>query len=510
MDSLMPSMPRADADVAPALSRDRIVAGRARGGSVLGFAWRPLIAASVLVATDWLAVFGCLAACWLMRNGPVLRLVPTLGPLLPFSRYIRDLYGLTPWILAFAEARLYTRRALFWDETRQVLRAATLAAVLVVFLSFAEHTAETLSRLVIAGVWLSSLVALPVTRYNTKRLLLKAGLWGKRVLILGAGETGAQVYDRIQANPVFGYEPVAFVDDDPHKIGEQQRGLVVRGPLSAIPELVRELAVKDVVVAMPRLPREQLLHVISLCEGHVESIRVVPDMFGLASVGVETEDLDGVLLLHMRWNLAKPWNQALKRAFDLLVATTGGVLLAPVLAVAALAIRLDSPGSVLFLQERIGRGRSLFRCVKFRTMYVDNAERLDAYLAHHPESRAEWEHFAKLKSFDPRVTRVGRLLRRVSLDELPQLVNVFRKQMSLVGPRPYLPSETERMGDFAETILKAPPGITGLWQVSGRNKLTFEQRLRLDEYYVRNWSLWMDVVVLVKTIRAVMRRDGAY
>jgi Undecaprenyl-phosphate galactose phosphotransferase WbaP len=225
---------------------------------------------------------------------------------------------------------------------------------------------------------------------------------------------------------------------------------------------------------------------------------------------VETEDLDGVLLLHMRWNLDKPWNRTLKRTFDLIVATVTGVLLAPLLAVVALAIRLDSPGAVLLLQERIGRGRSRFRCVKFRTMYVDNEERLRAYLAQHPESRAEWEHFAKLKSFDPRVTRVGRLLRRVSLDELPQLANVFRKQMSLVGPRPYLPSETERMGDFAETILKAPPGITGLWQVSGRNKLTFEQRLRLDEYYVRNWSLWMDTVVLVKTVGVVIGRDGAY
>jgi undecaprenyl-phosphate galactose phosphotransferase len=143
-------------------------------------------------------------------------------------------------------------------------------------------------------------------------------------------------------------------------------------------------------------------------------------------------------------------------------------------------------------------------------MYVDNEERLRAHLAQHPDSRAEWERFAKLKSFDPRVTPVGRLLRRISVDELPQLVNVFRKQMSLVGPRPYLPSETDRMGDRAETILKTSPGATGLWQVSGRNRLTFEERLHLDEYYVQNWSLWMDAVVLMKTIGAVLRRDGAY
>lgn len=469
-----------------------------------------MLAAGVLLVADWLAVFGCVAACWSARNGPVLRLFPTLGPLSPFPTYFRSLYGLAPWLFAFAAARLYTQRALFWEETRAVLRACTFAAVFAVALSFAEHTADTLSRLVIAGIWLATLIVVPLARYYTKRLLLHAGVWGKRVLIVGGGETAVQVYERIRTNPVLGYEPVAFVDDDPERRGREQHGLPVCGPLSAIPELTQRFAVKDVVIAMPQLPREQLLHLVSVCEGHIESIRVVPDMFGLASAGVEAEDLDGVLLLHMRWNLAKPWNLALKRAFDLLAATVTTLLLAPVLALVALAIRLDSPGPVFFLQNRLGRGRRSFQCIKFRTMYLDAEERLRAYVANHPESQAEWEQFAKLKTFDPRVTRVGWLLRRVSLDELPQLMNVLRGQMSLVGPRPYLPSETARMGDSVDTILKAPPGITGLWQVSGRNQLTFAQRLRLDEYYARNWSLWMDVVVLAKTIGAVLRRDGAY
>lgn len=506
----MQGIRRAEIDATPAADHPAATARTARRGTVLSFAWRPLIAASVLLLADWVAVGACLVVCWWVRSEPLLEVFPNLGPVLPFSTYVLSLYGLVPWLLAFAEARLYTQRKLFWDETRDVLRASTLAALFAVFLSFADRTAASLSRLVIAGVWLATLVVMPLVRYNTKRLLLKAGVWGKRVLILGAGETGIQMYDRIHANPVLGYEPVAFVDDDSRRWGTQQNGLPVCGPLDAVPQLVQEFAVKDVVVAMPHLPRERLLHLISRCEGHVESIRVVPDMFGLASAGVEAEDLDGVLLLHMRCNLAKPWNLAVKRAFDLFIAAATTVLFAPVLALVALAIRLDSPGPVFFFQERLGRGRRAFRCVKFRTMFVDGDQRLRRYLANHPESRAEWERFAKLRSFDPRVTRVGRVLRRISLDELPQLANVFRKEMSLVGPRPYLPSETERMSEFVETIIKAPPGMTGLWQVSGRNKLTFEQRLRLDEYYVRNWSLWMDVVVLVKTIGALLRRDGAY
>jgi Undecaprenyl-phosphate galactose phosphotransferase WbaP len=499
------------ADLDAAVAAERVLAAPAeRSWSFLGFAWRPLLAASVLIAVDWLTVFACLVLTWWFRSGPLLRLFPFLGPVLPFSEFLSGLYFLAPWTLAFAEAKLYTRRSLFWSEARQVLRACTLAALFAVFLSFAVRAAGELSRFVILGVWLMTLVAVPIVRHSTKRLLVSVGLWGKRVLILGAGETGLQVCERIRAYPSLGYEPVAFVDDDPQKIGKPEAGIMVRGPLTAIPDLVRELFVKDVVVALPRLPREQLLHVISTCEGHVESIRVVPDMFGLATVGVETEDLDGMLLLNMRWNLAKPWNLAMKRGFDLAVATGTLLVLSPLLVLAAVAIRLDAPGPVLYRQQRLGRGWGRFRCFKFRTMYRDNAERLEGYLSRHPEARTEWDHFAKLKAFDPRVTRVGRILRRFSFDELPQLLNVIRGEMSLVGPRPYLPRETDRMGDFAETILKAPPGITGLWQVSGRNELTFSQRLRLDEYYVRNWSLWLDITVLVKTIGAVMRRQGAY
>ena len=477
---------------------------------LLSVPWRSLGAASVLILVDWLTVGACLSLVWFVRQGPLLQLFPALGPIAPFSTFLTGLYFLLPWTLAFTEAGLYTRRTLFWGEARQTLRACTGAALFAVFLSFAARAAGELARLVIAGTWAATVVAVPVARHGAKRLMAVVGLWRKRVLIVGAGETGAQVYERIQAHPALGYEPVAFVDDDAAKIGGQLAGLPVRGPLGTIPELVRTLAVRDIVIALPRVPREELLHVISACEGHVESIRLVPDMFGLATVGVETEDLDGMLLLHMRWNLAKPWNLAVKRGFDLVVAGLTTVALMPLLAVAAVAIKLDSPGPVLYRQRRLGRGWQPFRCYKFRTMHRDNEQRLQAYLAANAAARADWERFAKLKVHDPRVTRVGRVLRRFSLDELPQLLNVFKGEMSLVGPRPYLPRETERMGDFAETILKAPPGITGLWQVSGRNELTFGQRLRLDEYYVRNWSLWLDIIVLVKTLGAVVRRHGAY
>ena len=475
-----------------------------------GDGWRWSVAAATMVTADWLAVLGSLWLCWALRNGVLLAWLPGLGRLSPFLQYVENLYFLLPWVLAFAEAGLYVRRVSFWDEVRQVSRACTIAALFSVFLSVAVHSERELSRLVIVSTWVLTLFVVPVVRHNVKIFIVGAGLWGRRVLILGAGKTGTRVCESIRTFRALGYEPVAFVDDDPAKIGGAHLGLPVRGPLASVPALVRELGVKDVVVAMPRLARERLLHVIKNCEGHVRSIRVVPDMLGLATVGVETQDLNGLLLLRLRWNLAKPWNVAIKRGFDVVVAGMALLLLSPLLAAIYAAIRLDSPGEAIFRQERLGNLWGRFSCAKFRSMYCDGDRRLHDYLESHPEVRSEWEQFAKLRAFDPRVTPVGRFMRRLSIDELPQLWNVLKGEMSLVGPRPYLPREVDMMGEAAETILKASPGMTGLWQVSGRNELSFGERLKLDEYYVRNWSLWMDLMVLARTFGVVLTARGAY
>jgi undecaprenyl-phosphate galactose phosphotransferase len=472
---------------------------------------RLAVALTLLAIVDWATVAACLLGVWHFREYVMPTMFPGLGPLLltPFE-YMQTLYFLLPWMIAFVETGLYTGRVLFWEEARRTLRACTLAALFAALVALATQTSIRLSRLVLVETWLATLFVLPIVRHHAKRAFAALGLWRQRVLILGAGETGGDVCERIQKNPVLGYHAVAFVDDAADQMPQGKCGLPVVGPLADAARFVREFRIGEVLIALPRLPRERLLQVISACEGYVTSIRLVPDMFGLATVGVETEDLDGVLVLHMRWNLARSWNLAVKRVFDLVVGVALSIVSLPVLLILALAVRLDSPGPVLFRQSRLGRGWTTFQCLKFRTMHVDAAERLERHLAADPAAREEWEHYAKLRTYDPRVTRVGRFLRRLSLDELPQLLNVLRGEMSLVGPRPYLPRERERMADLGDTIVKAPPGITGLWQVSGRNDLTFQQRLRLDEYYVRNWSLWLDVIVLMKTTGVLARGRGAY
>jgi Undecaprenyl-phosphate galactose phosphotransferase WbaP len=186
------------------------------------------------------------------------------------------------------------------------------------------------------------------------------------------------------------------------------------------------------------------------------------------------------------------------------------ILILSFMALFSLLIKLDSRGSVFFIQGRMGRNRSTFKCIKFRTMFIDGDVRLRDYLESNKAAKDEWGKFAKLRSFDPRVTRVGNFLRKLSLDELPQLFNVLLGQMSLVGPRPYLPQERKEIGKDPDLILETPPGISGLWQVSGRSELSFNERVALDTWYIRNWSLWLDAVILLKTFKAVLTGKGAY
>ncbi len=203
-------------------------------------------------------------------------------------------------------------------------------------------------------------------------------------------------------------------------------------------------------------------------------------------------------------------NEGLKRAFDIIISILLLPFILPIIGLIAILIKIDSEGPVFFIQDRLGKNGKKFKCIKFRTMYVNNDEILEDYLKRNPEKREEWNKYKKLKSFDPRVTRVGRFLRKTSLDELPQIFNVIKGDMSLVGPRPYLPKEETDMGYFKNTILLTKPGITGLWQVSGRNELEFKVRLILDERYVLNWSFWLDLLIMLKTIKVVLKREGAY
>jgi Undecaprenyl-phosphate galactose phosphotransferase WbaP len=236
---------------------------------------------------------------------------------------------------------------------------------------------------------------------------------------------------------------------------------------------------------------------------------VIPNISAATMLWVTPRDFGGTLGLEIPQKLLHPSSRVLKRIFDLLLATIVGIVSLPILVLVAILVKATSRGPVIYLQPRVGRNRRMFRACKFRTMVKDADEVLNDHLAQFPERQLEWRINRKLRN-DPRLTRAGRFLRRTSLDELPQLWNIFRGDMGLVGPRPIAEDELIRYGDSMELYTKVLPGITGLWQVSGRNDTTYEDRVHFDEYYVRNWSVWLDLWIVGRTVKTVISGEGAY
>ena len=234
---------------------------------------------------------------------------------------------------------------------------------------------------------------------------------------------------------------------------------------------------------------------------------VIPDLFGFATLGVPAKNLGGILGVEVRQQLLLPGPRLAKRVMDATLTSLGVFFVLPFLALIALLIKLDSKGPIFYSQNRLGKDGEFFKAYKFRTMHGDGESRLKSILDADPQLRAEYEIYHKLRK-DPRVTRIGRVLRKFSLDEFPQLLNVIIGDMSLVGPRPYIEREVTEMGGQEKIILRAPPGMTGMWQVSDRNATSFAQRVQIDVYYVRNWSPWLDIHILAKTFGVVVKGSG--
>ena len=430
----------------------------------------------------------------------------------PLVHYLSYWWLMLPLIILITMEGLYFRRRPFTLELKHIIKALLLCAGVMLALISLMQLSNYISRTVILLSVGIALFTIPLSRYIVKVMMFNAGIWGKKVLILGAAKTGTLISRNFKQDRFLGYRVTGFLDDDEAKAGASIEGTGVLGRIRDLHEILKKTTTLDVIIAMPSLSREKLLEIVEICEHSVESIKIIPDLFGIATIGAEIDSISEFLMINININLKKPWNIFLKKMLDLVLSTIVVMLGSPLYLALALAIRLDSPGPAFFLQKRLGgqSSRGRFPCIKFRTMHIDNQERLAKHFVDHPEAREEWEKFAKLKSGDPRVTRVGAWLRKTSLDELPQVFNVFRGEMSLVGPRPYLPREIEMMQHMEKTILVAKPGITGLWQVSGRNELSFKQRVAMDIYYVRNWSLWMDLIILARTIITVLTRRGAY
>jgi len=393
-----------------------------------------------LIIFDIAALFSSLFLAYIIRKEILFYVYPAFRvTTFPFEAYLVNYpYLLGLWVIILAYERLYTKRFVLAEEIKRLWKGASISFVIIMGLTFATHISLNVSRTVIIFGWALSLFFLPIFRLLVKNILTKAGVWQRNILILGAGRTGKVVLERVKKNKNMGYEPVGFLDDDEAKLGRKIDGVKVLGKLSEIKSWVKEKQVRDVMIAMPGVSREKLLEVVGLCEGVVDEIRVIPDMFGLATVGVKAEDLDGILLFDMEWNLAKPHNIFIKRIIDIILSSLVIGILSPLILFISIKIKRDSTGGVIFSQKRLWEEGKTFDFLKFRTMYLDEEKRLEHFLKENPRARKEWERFAKIRSADPRVTKFGSWLRKYGLDELPQLINVLKGEMSLAGPRPYL------------------------------------------------------------------------
>ena len=284
-------------------------------------------------------------------------------------------------------------------------------------------------------------------------------------------------------------------------------GVPIVGDLSLAPVLAQRLQIPYAVVAMPGVDSHKLLQIVERIGGKFSHLLIIPDLFGFATMGVPAKSLGGVLGVEVRQQLLLPGPRLAKRVTDVALTCMGGIFVLPFLVLIGLLIKLDSKGPIFYTQNRLGRDGTYFKAYKFRTMHGDGEARLKAILDADPALRAEYEIYHKLRK-DPRVTRIGRVLRKFSLDEFPQLLNVILGDMSLVGPRPYIERELTEMGGQEKIILRAPPGMTGMWQVSDRNATSFAQRCQIDVYYVRNWSPWLDIHILAKTFGVVIKGSG--
>jgi Undecaprenyl-phosphate galactose phosphotransferase WbaP len=478
----------------------------------VGFLPRQVVCVFALVLTDLSAIAISLELAILTRK----YFVPHVNSYLEHSTFPFVHYLSIGWLwlvplIFFGVEGLYTRRRSQWTEVGYIIKAVALSLIAILAALALTQLSPLVSRITILLTAINLFVLLPIVRYWTKRALGALGPWKKRILILGATDMAILAMRGLVADRFLGYEVAGVLDDNPHKNGNcigACRGTPVNilGNLSEAREQMERTDSRDVLIAMPSLREEKLLALVHELQPHCDNIYVVPQLWGLPMMNLQVDGFlrERVMMLKLSNNLAKPWNGWMKRAFDLLLGTVVASLVLPICILVALLVKLESKGPALFVQERLGyRGRNFF-CLKFRTMRVDGDKVLAKYLKCNPQAMEEWQKYAKLRRHDPRLTRLGGFLRRWSLDELPQLFNVLRGEMSLVGPRPYLQDELARIGIDLHTIASARPGMTGFWQVSGRNQLTFEDRVKVEAWYVRNWTPWLDGIILAKTFKVVL------
>ncbi len=459
------------------------------------------------IVVDLATLFLAFITAYLLRSETDLIQIVSLWPL---DQYIKFVLLILPiWLIIFAIAGLYSTRSrrARWGEFTKVFMAISAGFMFFVAWVFLSRT-FFFSRLIVIYAWILAILFVYLGRLivnGIQRSLYRYKVGIRTVIIIGQTETAETLKHELERRKDLGYEVINGLIEPDLKILKQFLSTHER--------------IDEIIVADSDLSSATILDLIALSEEHGIAFRLVPNLFEVKSTNVEFETLAAIPVIAYRRTPLYGWPSIVKRIFDIIVSGLALLLLSPVFVFISLLIKLDSRGTVYYKHKRLGLNKKDFYLIKFRTMKMEyctgdgysgkSNEEIFSEVMNKPELVKEFQKQQKLKN-DPRITKIGNILRKTSLDELPQLFNVFLGQLSLVGPRPIVEAEIAKYGIYKHRLFIVKPGVTGLWQVSGRSDMPYKERVKLDMYYIENWSLWSDIIILVKTFFVVLFRKNAY
>ncbi|WP_412351085.1 sugar transferase [Fusobacterium sp.] len=398
---------------------------------------------------------------------------------------------------------------LIWEELRKQLRVHIEYLIVMLINDIAFWGVKYIPVHLVIGITFTffNILIIKIIRKQFISIL------EKRLLIIGVGNTARELTKIIGENSFTMYNLRGYISAN-NLLGVHQEVCIdkdkILGTYEEIEQVISDKRINEVIIAMPLADNNQMFEIINNLDGKVNKVKFVPELNGVYTFNSEIEDYDGTMLISAQINYVRGISRFLKRVMDIGIGIVGVLSLIPLTIL--VWVKTDSEErkhGLFFTQDRIGKDGKSIKIYKYRSMVTGADKILEEMMAKDEKIREEYEKNKKLKD-DPRITKVGEFLRRTSLDEFPQFINVLKGEMSFVGPRPYLPREKKDMGEYYGKIIKSKPGITGMWQTHGRSETDFEERLELDEYYYRNWSLWLDIVIIIKTIKNVIGGKGAY
>ena len=384
----------------------------------------------------------------------------------------------------------------FLEAIKNTFYANFYSTVVTIFVLYLIHKSDYVSRVYLLFFFILSFILLCIVHQIIVNIFNKLDIAKEPVLFIGKGETTDKIIKFFSENHCFGLRVISIIENDEN--------------IDTIKDYINKTKVNTVIISN-NIAKDKLIQLITQIQPYVRNILFVPNLIGtpIANLDILRLYTADVALLYVKNNLARKRNRIVKYIFDMTLTIVGTICISPILLIIAIWIYKDSPGSVIFKHMRVGKDGKEFPCYKFRSMCVDAKEKLEELLKNDPKARAEWDKDFKLKN-DPRITKSGAFLRKTSLDELPQIFNVLKGEMSLVGPRPIIKAEMQRYKEHIDDYLMVKPGIAGIWQCSGRSDVDYDERVALDSWYVRNWSVWLDIMILWKTLGAVFLKKGAY